>query len=68
MNTHLTFFTLPAGPILLFLLLYPFQTEISESESTMFSQAIVVSALALLAEARFGQEQIPVAAVQAVTS
>ncbi|KAL1854599.1 hypothetical protein Plec18170_004689 [Paecilomyces lecythidis] len=34
----------------------------------MLSQAILVSALALLAEARFGQEQIPVAAVQAVTS
>ncbi|GAD92796.1 hypothetical protein SS1G_13115 [Paecilomyces variotii No. 5] len=34
----------------------------------MLSEAILVSALALLAEARFGQEQVPVAAVQAVTS
>lgn len=34
----------------------------------MFSRAALISVIAALAEARFGQEQIPVAAVQAVTS
>lgn len=34
----------------------------------MFSCAVLVTVLAAIAEARFGQEQIPIAAIQAVTS